>query len=68
MANKKPVAKKAENTAKTENTKTASKKFDWNKRIGKKEGTADYVKPAMGWGLIAGTLALATAIGLIVIL
>lgn len=57
MANNKSVAKKAEN-----------KKFDWNKRIGKKEGTADYVKPAMSWGLFAGSLALATVIGLIVLL
>lgn len=45
-----------------------SRKFDWNKRLGKKEGSADYVKPAIGWSLFVGALLLAIVIALIVIL
>lgn len=44
------------------------KKIDWNKRIGNAEkGTSDYVRPALAWGLFGGVLALAAAIGLLVI-
>lgn len=46
-----------------------NKKFDWNKRIGKSEkGTSDYVKLVIGWSALGGSLALAIAIALIVIL
>ncbi len=46
-----------------------TKKFDWNKRIGKGDkGTSDYVKPVIGWSAFGGSLVLAVAIALIVIL
>ena len=46
-----------------------TKKFDWNKRIGKSDkGTSDYVKPAIAYGASGGALVLAIAIALIVIL
>ena len=49
--------------------KKQTKKFDWNKRIGKSDkGTSDYVKPVIAYGASGGALVLAIAIALIVIL
>ena len=46
-----------------------TKKFDWNKRIGKSDkGNSDYVKPVIAWSAFGGSLAVAIAIALIVIL
>ena len=43
--------------------KKQTKKFDWNKRIGKSDkGTSDYVKPAIAYGASGGALVLAIAI------
>ena len=45
------------------------KKIDWNKRIGKSDkGTSDYVKPLISWSAFGGSLVLAWAIALLVIL